>query len=109
MRRRDSGRPRGAAPCGRLLLRRLGRRDGLLEVLEAELQLVGVEPLRAAAELPALQLPDQEPQLLDLGLRRVTLGANGIPLGQNSIALDLESSFPGALGGDDFSHLLQLL
>ena len=36
------------------------RRGGLLEVLEAELQLVRVEPLRPPTELPALQLPDQE-------------------------------------------------
>ena len=62
-------------------LRRLGCRRGLLEVLQAELQLVGVELLRAPAELPALQLPDQEPQLLDLGLCRVTLGQSSIALG----------------------------
>src|SRR3712207_8126598 len=49
----------------------------LLEVLQAKLQLIGVEPLRAPAELPTLQLPDQEPQLLDLGLRRVTFGTDG--------------------------------
>ena len=61
--------------------RRLGGRGGLLEVLQAELQLVGVELLRAAAELPALQLPDQEPQLLDLGLCRVTLDQSSIVLG----------------------------
>jgi len=36
------------------------------------------------------------------------LGAKGVPLGQDSIALDLESSAPGALGGDDFPHPLQL-
>ena len=72
------------------------------------MQLVGVEPLRAAAELPALQLPDQEPQLLDLGLRRIMLGAKGVPLGQDSIAFDLENSVPRALGDDDFRHLLQL-
>ena len=58
--------------------------------------------LRAPAEPATLQLPDQEPQLLDLGLRRVTLG-------QNSIALDLESSVSGALGSDDFIHIPQLL
>jgi len=83
-------------------LRRLGRRGGLLEVLEAELQLVRVEPLRPPTEPPALQLPDQEAQLLDLGLRR-------IPLGQNSISLDLESTYPGVLSGNDFMHTLQLL
>ena len=69
----NPGRPRGAVPRSHLLLRRLGCCRGLLEVLQAELQLVGVEPLRAPAELPALQLPDQEPQLLDLGLCRVVL------------------------------------
>ena len=102
-------RPRGAAPCSHLLLRRLGRRDGLLEVLQAELQLVGVELLRAAAELPALQLPDQEPQLLDLGLRRVALGAKGVTLDQNSIVLGLQRYERSILLGDDFSHLLQML
>jgi site-specific DNA recombinase len=66
-------RPRGAAPRGHLLLRRLGRRGGLLEVLQAELELVGVELLRAPAEPVALQLPDQQPQLLDLGRRGVAL------------------------------------
>ncbi len=61
-------------------LSRLGRGHGLLEVLQAELELVGVELLRAPAELPALQLPDQEPQLLDLGLRRVVLLTNEVAL-----------------------------
>jgi hypothetical protein len=101
-------RPRSIAAPRSGLLRRLGGRSGLLEVLEAELELVGVEPLRAPAEPPALQLPDQEPQLLDLGSRRIMLGAKGVPLGQDSIALDLESSVPGALAGDDFRHPLQL-
>jgi hypothetical protein len=64
--------------------------------------------LRAPAELPALQLTDQQPQLLDLGSRCIMPGAKGVPLGQNSVALDLESSVPGALAGDDFRHLLQL-
>ena len=97
----DPGRPRGAVPCRHPVLRRLGGRCGLLEVLQAELELVGVELLRAPAELPTLELPDQEPQLLDLGLGRVTLG-------QDSIALDLESSASGALGGNCFRHMLQL-
>src|SRR3954463_3066070 len=53
---------------------------------------------------PPRQLPDQEPQLLDLGLRRIMLGAKGVPLGQDSIAFDLENSVPRALGDDDFRH-----
>ena len=112
LRRRTRGARRGPVLCSQLLLGRLGGRRGLPEVLQAELQLVGVEPLRAPPEPPTLQLPDQEPQLLDLGLRRVTLlanevalGANCIPLGHDSIALDLESGVSRALGGSDFSHL----
>jgi hypothetical protein len=111
-----ASRTRGAAPGGHLLLRRLGCSGGLLEILQAKLELIGVEPLRAAAELPTLQLPDQQPQLLDLGSRCVMLLANQIALrascislGQNSIAFDLERSDPRAFGGDDFSHMPQLL
>jgi hypothetical protein len=74
-------RPRRIAAPRSGFLRRLGGRGGLLEVLQAELQLVGVELLRAPTELPTLQPPDQEPQLLDLGLRRVTLDQNSIVLG----------------------------
>ena len=76
----------------------------------------GVKLLRAPAEPAALQLTDQEPQLLDLGLGRVTLPANEvalranrIQLSQNSIAFDLESSVSRALGGDDFSHMPQMM
>jgi hypothetical protein len=113
-----AGSPRASAPTALRsgFLCRFGGRRGLLEVFQAQLQLVGVEPFRAAAELPALQPPDQEPQLLYLGLSRVALLANevaldasGIPLSQNSIAFDLERSNPGTLAGDDFRHLLQLL
>ena len=82
LRRRDPGGRGASLLFAAALLRRLGGRRGLLEILQAELQLVGVELLRAPTELPALQLPDQEPQLLDLGLRGVTLG-------QGSIVLDL--------------------
>ena len=98
----NPGRRRGAVPRSHLLLRRLGRSKGLLEVLQAELQLVGVELLRAAAELPALQLPDQEPQLLDLGLCRVALGKSSITLGLQRYERDI-------LPGNDFIHLLQML
>ena len=54
-----------APGSGRLRLRRA--------VVTGELQLVGVELLRATAKLPTLQLPDQEPQLLYLGLSRVLM------------------------------------
>ena len=101
LRRREPGRPRGtAAPCRHLLLRRLGGGHGLLEVLQAELQLVGVEPLRAPPEPPALQLPDQQPQLLDLRLGRLVFGPD-------SIALDPQRRDRRVLPGDDFGHLPQ--
>jgi hypothetical protein len=38
---------------------------------------------------------------------KVALSASGIPLRQNSIALDLERSDPGTLARGDFGHLLQ--
>ena len=68
--------------AGRRLGRRAGRllggsdrSDGLLEILETELQLIRVELLRAPAELAALQLLDQRMQPLDLGvLRRQSCG-----------------------------------
>ena len=76
---------------------RLGCCRGLLEVLQAELQLVGVEPLRAAAELAALQLPDQQPQLLDLGLRRVTLRhQDGIRSARTVSRSACNDAYPGA-------------
>jgi hypothetical protein len=94
-----SRRPRWIAALGGGFLRRLGRGDGLLEVFQAQLELVGVELLRAAAELAALQLPDQEPKLLDLGLRRL------IP-GLGSITFSLQRYDRGIVLGDDFDHPL---
>src|SRR3954468_2485835 len=48
----------GASPRAPPSQRPPGARHGLLELLEADLHLIGVEPLRAAAEPVALQLPD---------------------------------------------------
>jgi hypothetical protein len=89
------GRPRGIAAPGGGFPRRLGDGRGLLEVLQAELELVGVELLRAAAEPVALQLPDQEPQLLDLGSSRIALLANQVTLGTNRIPLGRDSILSG--------------
>jgi hypothetical protein len=64
--------PRLLAPSAPLRHRRrrlfagLGRGHRLLDVLEPELQLVGIEALRAAAELQPLELGEQQAQLLDL-------------------------------------------
>jgi hypothetical protein len=57
---RGSGRLLGGSDCS----------DGLLEILEPELQLIAIELLRAATELAALQLLDQRMELLDLGILR---------------------------------------
>ena len=89
----DPGRPRGCRSLPPLLLRRLGGGRGLLEVLQAELQLVRVEPLRAPAEPPTLQLPDQQPQLLDLGLSRVTLGQDSSRSSSVSMQIALGEQF----------------
>jgi len=55
--------------CGRLLIRlrgSFGRRECLLQILERKRQLIGVEPLRAAAEAMSLQLLDDRHQPGDL-------------------------------------------
>jgi hypothetical protein len=58
------------------------RRDGLLDILERQQQLLGIELLRTPAELRTLQLPQKvlEPIVLQeclvaLGDRKVTLGS----------------------------------
>ena len=48
-----------------------------VEILEAELQLIVIEPLGAPAELAALQLLDDELEPFDLGLRLAEAGALG--------------------------------
>ncbi len=67
-RRRSCGRKRklGFDPC-----------EIDVEVFEAELQLVVIEPLGAPAELAALQLLDDEVEPFDLGLRLAEAGALG--------------------------------
>jgi hypothetical protein len=99
--RRRPGAAEGAAPR-HLLLRRLGGRGGLLEVLQAELQLVGVEALRAPAELA---------RAAAAGSRAAASRSRHEPrcARQDSITLDLERSCSGAFRGNDFSHMSQLL
>jgi len=48
-----------------------------VEVLEAKLQLIVIEPLGAPAELAALELFDNEIEPLDLGVRLTQTGALG--------------------------------
>src|SRR5512132_1363371 len=65
---------------GRLLRFGIAFGDRLFKVLEPERQLVGIELLRAPAELHALQLADEVAQALVLILQLLTQGALGIQL-----------------------------
>jgi len=62
-------------------LRGLGRGDRLLEILQRQAELIGIEPLRVPAELQALQLADQLPQPVVLIGEPGLLRAFGIALG----------------------------
>ena len=63
-----------------LLLARLVASDGLLDILECQKHLLGIEPLRTPAELRTSQLPQQVPQPINLRQRAVTLGERGVTL-----------------------------
>jgi len=52
-------------------------RDVGAQVFKAELQLIVIKPFGTTAKLTALQLPDDEPQPFDLGLRGGEAGAFG--------------------------------
>jgi hypothetical protein len=53
----------------------------LLDILERQEELLGIELLRPAAELRALQLAQQMPQAVILRQRLVALGNRGVALG----------------------------
>lgn len=55
--------------------------DGSLQLLERQLQLVGIELLGAATEAMPLQLKDQEPQPLDLGIAALEPATCRVELG----------------------------
>ena len=71
----------------RCVLRSLVRGNGLLQILQCQLQLLGTQLLRAAAELLAQQTLDQQLQLVDLGIAllqsRVLLFSRGNHLAQH--------------------------
>ncbi len=56
------------------------RGKGLLDILERQLQLLGVKLLRTPAKLRALQLAQQMPQAIDLRQRLVALDERRITL-----------------------------
>ena len=66
----------GARRAPRLLCRLVGG-DGLLEVLEPELQLIEAQLLGAATELMAQQTLDEQPQLVVLGMQVALLQQHG--------------------------------
>ena len=59
----------------------------LLDLLERELQLIGIEPLRAAPEAGALQLAKQVTQPIELLVRTIALRHRGIARDHQGIAL----------------------
>ena len=54
---------------------------GLLDILQRQQQLLGIELLRAPAELRALQLAQEMTQAIILRQRLVALGDRGVTLG----------------------------
>jgi hypothetical protein len=58
-----------------------GGRNGLLDILERQMKLLRVEPLRTPAELRTLQLMKEMPQAVILQQRLVALGNRGVTLG----------------------------
>jgi hypothetical protein len=70
-----------------LVLGRLVAGNGLLDVLNRQLQLLRIELLRAAAELRALQLAQEVPQAIHLRQRVVALGDRRVAFGDRGVAL----------------------
>jgi hypothetical protein len=55
-------------------LARFSPGDVGVELLDAQMQLVGIKPLRSAAELPALKLLNDQAELVDLTIALILLG-----------------------------------
>jgi hypothetical protein len=55
-------------------LARFSPGDVGVEILKAQMQLVGIKPLRSAAELAALELVNDQPELVDLTIAPILLG-----------------------------------
>jgi hypothetical protein len=72
-----------ARPCGHRVLFVVGSLvagNGLLDILECQKQLLGIELLGPPAELRALQLAQQMPQAINLRQRLVALRDRGVTL-----------------------------
>jgi hypothetical protein len=72
-----------ACPCGHWVLLVVGglvAGNGLLDILERQKQLLGIELLRSPAELRTLQLAQEMPQAINLRKRMIALRDRGVTL-----------------------------
>jgi hypothetical protein len=81
-------------PCGRRVLLVVGGLvcgNGLLDILECQKHLLGIELLRTPAELCTLQLAQEMPQAIDLRKRTVALCNRGV-MGASCFAVTWRSN-----------------
>jgi hypothetical protein len=78
--------------------------DGLLDIFERQTQLIGIELLRAPAELRTLQLAEQMAQAIELGERLVTFGDRRIPFGAHRLHQRMQRFDFGRELGCDLDH-----
>jgi hypothetical protein len=71
---------RARAAAGSLVVGCFGGRNGLLDILERQMKLLRVEPLRTPAELRTLQLAQQMPQAINLRKGMIALYDRGVTL-----------------------------
>jgi hypothetical protein len=76
----------------------------LLDILERQKQLLGIELLRAPAELRTLQLAQEMPQAIDLRQRLVALGNRRVALGARRRDQRLQRFEVGRKLGCDLAH-----
>ncbi len=86
---------------------RLRGRERLLDLFEPELQLIRIERLRAPPVLRPQQLPDHQPQLVDLGSGRIALRLDGVPLGTQAVALPPQPLDSARLAFQQYRHRRQ--
>ena len=78
--------------------------DGLLDIFERQTQLIGIELLRAPAELRTLQLAEQMAQAIELGERLVTFGDRRITFGAHRLHQRMQRFDFGRELGYDLDH-----
>ena len=78
--------------------------NGLLDIFERQTQLIGIELLRAPAELRTLQLAEQMAQAIELGERLVTFGDRRITFGAHRLHQRMQRFDFGRELGYDLDH-----